>query len=75
MLFFLGGVCEVFKWKNEKYKFFWFFKLEFICMVIKYDVIIVSFAAIGVEDFIDIVVDVNDLMNNFIVGDFVCKCL
>jgi len=69
VLLFPGGVREAFKRKNEKYQLFWPSKPEFVKMAIRFNAIIVPFAAIGAEDSFDIVMDAEDMLSNPILGD------
>ncbi len=69
VLLFPGGVREAFKRKNEKYQLFWPSKPEFVKMAIRFNAIIVPFAAIGAEDSFDIVMDAEDLLTNPILGN------
>ena len=69
VLLFPGGVREAFKRKNEKYQLFWPSKPEFVKMAIRFNAIIVPFAAVGAEDSFDIVMDAEDMLSNPILGD------
>ena len=62
VLVFPGGAREVAKRKGEKYKLIWQNRLGFARMAIRHNCTIVPFAAIGVEDALDIVLDTDELM-------------
>jgi 1-acyl-sn-glycerol-3-phosphate acyltransferase len=57
VLVFPGGAREVFKHKGEKYQLLWGERLGFARMAIQYRYPIVPFAAVGVEDAWDIVLE------------------
>jgi 1-acyl-sn-glycerol-3-phosphate acyltransferase len=62
VLVFPGGGREVAKRKGEKYKLVWKKRSGFARMAIEQGCTIVPFAAIGVEDALDVVFDANDIM-------------
>jgi 1-acyl-sn-glycerol-3-phosphate acyltransferase len=62
ILVFPGGGREVAKRKGEKYKLLWKNRTGFARMALEHDCTIVPFAAIGVEDALDIVFDTDQLM-------------
>jgi len=58
VLLFPGGVKEAYHKKGENYKIFWpENKVDFVRMAGLFDAIIVPFAAIGMADSFDIVLD------------------
>lgn len=63
VLVFPGGAREVFKRKGEKYQLIWKERTGFARMAIRHGVPIVPFAALGVEDAVDILVDADDLLS------------
>ena len=73
VLLFPGGVRKHLR-KNEKYQLFWPSKPEFVKMAIRFNAIIVPFAAIGAEDSFDIVMDAEDLLTNPISRKPALKC-
>jgi 1-acyl-sn-glycerol-3-phosphate acyltransferase len=62
ILVFPGGGREVAKRKGEKYKLLWQNRTGFARMALRHNCTIVPFAAIGVEDALDIVFDTDQLM-------------
>jgi 1-acyl-sn-glycerol-3-phosphate acyltransferase len=62
ILVFPGGGREVAKRKGEKYKLIWKERLGFIRMALEFGCTIVPFAAVGVEDWFDIVVDGDEIL-------------
>lgn len=63
ILVFPGGAREVAKKKGEKYQLLWKSRVGFARMAIKHQCTIVPFAALGVEDMFDIVMDSDELMS------------
>lgn len=62
VLVFPGGGREVAKRKGEKYKLVWKKRTGFARMAIEHGCTVVPFAAIGVEDALDVIFDANDLL-------------
>ncbi|MDF1667086.1 MAG: lysophospholipid acyltransferase family protein, partial [Planctomycetota bacterium] len=62
ILVFPGGAREVAKKKGEKYQLIWKSRVGFARMAIKHQCTIVPFAAVGVEDMFDIVLDSDGVM-------------
>ncbi|MEI8256092.1 MAG: lysophospholipid acyltransferase family protein [Deltaproteobacteria bacterium] len=62
ILVFPGGGREVAKRKNEKYRLIWKERLGFARMAIEHGCTIVPFAAVGVEESLDIVVDSEEML-------------
>jgi 1-acyl-sn-glycerol-3-phosphate acyltransferase len=62
ILVFPGGGREVAKRRGEKYRLIWKERLGFARMALRHGATVVPFAAIGVEDAYDVVVDADDLM-------------
>lgn len=62
ILVFPGGAREVAKKKGEKYQLIWKSRTGFARMAIKHQCTIVPFAAVGVEDMFDILVDSDAVM-------------
>lgn len=72
VLVFPGGAREVTKRKGEKHKLVWQKRLGFVRMALTHGCTIVPFAALGIEDAYDIVLDPNELMKTR-VGRFLGK--
>jgi 1-acyl-sn-glycerol-3-phosphate acyltransferase len=64
VLVFPGGGREVFKHKGEKYQLVWKERVGFARLAIQYGVPIVPFAAVGVEDMFEIVLDAEDVLDS-----------
>ncbi len=64
VLVFPGGAKEVFTRNGEKYKLLWRERLGFARMAVAHGCTIVPFAAVGVEDALDNVLDANDMLNS-----------
>lgn len=62
VLVFPGGGREVAKRKGEKYALLWKERLGFARMAIAHGCTVVPFAAVGVEEMFDIVLDADDLL-------------
>jgi 1-acyl-sn-glycerol-3-phosphate acyltransferase len=62
VLVFPGGGREVAKRRGEKYRLIWKERLGFARMALRHGCTIVPFAAIGVEDALDVVFDWDDLL-------------
>lgn len=62
VLVFPGGGREVAKRKNEKYQLVWKERMGFIRLALRCGATIVPFAAVGVEDAYDILLDAEDLL-------------
>jgi 1-acyl-sn-glycerol-3-phosphate acyltransferase len=60
VLVFPGGAREVNKRKGEKYQLMWKERLGFARLAIERDYPIVPFAAVGAEEMLDVVIDVNN---------------
>jgi 1-acyl-sn-glycerol-3-phosphate acyltransferase len=71
VLLFPGGVREAYKKRNEEYQLFWPRRAEFVRMAAKYGAAIVPFAAVGVDDSLDMVLDGNDLRRVPMLGDII----
>ncbi len=63
-LVFPGGAREVAKRKGEKYRLLWGERAGFARLCIEHGCTIVPFAAVGVEDAFDIVLDADEYMDN-----------
>jgi len=64
VLVFPGGAREVAKRKGEKYQLMWKQRVGFARLAIRHGVTVVPFAAIGVEDAFDILVDADEVMTS-----------
>lgn len=64
VLVFPGGGREVMKHKHEQYQLIWKERIGFARMAIEHGVPIVPFAAVGVEDMFDVVLDADDVMHS-----------
>lgn len=73
VLLFPGGVREAYKKKNEEYQLFWPEKSEFVRMAAKFNCTIIPFAAIGVDDGLDILVDADELKRTPFLGQMVTQ--
>jgi hypothetical protein len=62
ILVFPGGAREVTKRRGEKYQLIWKDRLGFARMAVEHRCRIVPFAALGADDFFDIVYDADDIM-------------
>lgn len=71
VLLFPGGVREAYRRKGEEYQLFWPERSEFVRMAAKYGATIVPFAAIGVDDSLEILVDGEELQRTPVLGDIV----
>jgi pimeloyl-ACP methyl ester carboxylesterase len=71
VLLFPGGVREAYRRKNEEYQLFWPQRAEFVRMAAKYGATIVPFAAVGVDDSLEIVLDGDELKRTPILGQMV----
>lgn len=71
VLLFPGGVREAYKKKGEEYRLFWPDRSEFVRMAAKYGATIVPFAAVGVDDSLEILVNGEELQQVPVVGDFI----
>jgi 1-acyl-sn-glycerol-3-phosphate acyltransferase len=60
VLVFPGGAREVNKRKGERYKLMWKERLGFARLAIEHRYPVVPFAAVGAEEMLDVVVDVNN---------------
>jgi 1-acyl-sn-glycerol-3-phosphate acyltransferase len=66
VLVFPGGGREVAKRKNERYQLIWKERMGFVRMAIEAGCTIVPFAAVGVEDWFDILLDGDEIMDSSI---------
>jgi 1-acyl-sn-glycerol-3-phosphate acyltransferase len=64
ILVFPGGAREVTKRKGERYKLIWNNRIGFARMAVEHGCTIVPFAAVGVEDHFNIVLDGNDVLGS-----------
>jgi 1-acyl-sn-glycerol-3-phosphate acyltransferase len=64
VLVFPGGGREVAKRKGEKYKLVWKKRTGFARMAIEHGCTVVPFAAVGVEDALDVIFDADQLMDS-----------
>jgi hypothetical protein len=64
VLVFPGGGREVMKRKHERYRLIWKERIGFARLAIQHGVPIVPFAAVGVEDMFDIVLDAEDILQS-----------
>jgi hypothetical protein len=71
VLLFPGGVREAYRRKNEEYQLFWPQRAEFVRMAAKYGATIVPFAAVGVDDSLEIILDGDELKKTPIIGQMV----
>lgn len=71
VLLFPGGVREAYRRKNEEYQLFWPQRAEFVRMAAKYGATIVPFAAVGVDDSLEIILDGEELKKTPILGQMV----
>ena len=62
---------EAYKGKGEEYQLFWPERAEFIRMAARFGATIVPFAAVGVDDGLQIVVDAGELARAPVIGDAV----
>ncbi|PSC68099.1 Acyltransferase chloroplastic [Micractinium conductrix] len=69
VLLFPGGVREAYKRRGEDYQLFWPEKSEFIRMAARFGATIVPFAAVGVDDSLNIIADSTQLEALPVVGD------
>lgn len=68
VLLFPGGVREAYKRKGEDYQLFWPERSEFVRMAARHGATIVPFAAIGVDDSLEILLDGEELQRAPIIG-------
>lgn len=73
VLLFPGGVREAYRRKNEEYKLFWPKRAEFVRLAAKYNAIIVPFAATGVDDSLEIILDNRELQETPIIGNAILQ--
>lgn len=73
VLLFPGGVREAYKRQGEEYQLFWPKKSEFIRMAARFGATIVPFAAVGVDDSLNILADSTQLEGLPVVGDMLRK--
>jgi pimeloyl-ACP methyl ester carboxylesterase/1-acyl-sn-glycerol-3-phosphate acyltransferase len=69
VLLFPGGVREAYRRKGENYKLFWPDQSEFVRMAARFGATIVPFAAIGVDDGLEILLDSDEMKNSPFFGD------
>lgn len=73
VLLFPGGVREAYRRKGEAYRLFWPDKSEFVRMAAKYNATIVPFAAVGVDDGLEILLDADELKRTPVIGQMVTQ--
>jgi len=73
VLLFPGGVREAYRRKGEEYRLFWPKRAEFVRMAAKWGATIVPFAAVGVDDSLDILLDADELRRAPILGQMVAN--
>jgi len=73
VLLFPGGVREAYKRKGEDYQLFWPRRAEFVRMASKWGATIVPFAAVGVDDSLEISLDADELRRVPILGELVSR--
>lgn len=71
VLLFPGGVREAYKRKNEEYKLFWPEKSEFVRMAARFNAVIIPFAAVGVDDGLKVLLDVDEMERTPILGGMI----
>jgi 1-acyl-sn-glycerol-3-phosphate acyltransferase len=64
ILVFPGGGREVAKRKGEKYRLIWKERLGFARLALRHGCTVVPFAAVGVEDALDVVIDYDDWLES-----------
>lgn len=69
ILLYPGGAREAFKLKDEKYRLFWPETAEFVRMAAKLNATIVTIAAVGLEDWLEIALDREDILQFPILKD------
>jgi pimeloyl-ACP methyl ester carboxylesterase len=71
VLLFPGGVREAYKRKGEDYQLFWPQRSEFVRMAARHGATIVPFAAVGVDDALEILLDSDELARAPVLGPMV----
>lgn len=69
VLLFPGGVREAYHGKGEDYALFWPERVDFVRMAGLFGATIVPFAAIGIADSVDIILDSEEILKVPILGD------
>lgn len=69
VLLYPGGVREAYRHKGEEYQLFWPDRSEFVRMAAKHNAIIIPFAAAGIDDTVQILLDGPELLRLPIIGD------
>src|SRR5208337_1805131 len=64
VMVFPGGAREVFKRRGEAYKVIWKERLGFVQLAADFGYAIVSFASLGADESLQIIVDAGDIMNS-----------
>lgn len=64
---------QAYKGRDEEYKLFWPQQSEFVRMAAKFGATIVPFAAIGLDDSFNMVLDASDIRNIPVVGDAIAS--
>lgn len=64
---------QAYKGRDEEYKLFWPQQSEFVRMAAKFGATIVPFAAIGLDDSFNMVLDGSDIRNIPVVGDAIAS--
>jgi hypothetical protein len=71
VLLFPGGAREVNKRAGEEYQLLWKDTPDFVRLAAKCDAIIVPFAAVGADDAYEVVMEVEEMLQAPLLGDFV----
>jgi pimeloyl-ACP methyl ester carboxylesterase len=72
VLLYPGGVSEAYRKKNQEYQLFWpTERAEFVRMAAKYNATIVPFAAVGVDDSLEMLLDSSELKDIPFIGPWV----
>eukprot|EP00271_Cylindrocystis_brebissonii_P022170 TRINITY_DN8376_c0_g2_i1.p1 TRINITY_DN8376_c0_g2~~TRINITY_DN8376_c0_g2_i1.p1 ORF type:complete len:996 (+),score=154.04 TRINITY_DN8376_c0_g2_i1:156-3143(+) len=69
VLLFPGGVREAYRRRGEEYQLFWPSRPEFVRMAVKHGAVIIPYAAVGVDDSLQMVLDAPELLRLPIIGD------
>jgi len=69
VMLFPGGAREAYHYKGEAYKLFWPEKIDFVRLAAVYKAIIVPFAAIGMSESFNIVLDGDELLHLPLIGE------
>ena len=73
VLLYPGGAREAYRKKGEEYQIFWPHRSEFVRMAAKYDAIIVPFAAVGVDDSLNMLLDKDEISRIPFIGDAITR--